>query len=656
LAQSRIRLDIESRASFAGGQVFGQAGPYERINGKVYFEVDPAEPALTGVVDLQRAPTNSDGFVDFSADFDILKPVQPERGNRRLLYDVSNRGNRIALSSFNGSISDVDPGNGFLMERGYSVVWSGWQGDLMPDRGLLAAELPEAMENGRPVKGKVRQEFIVEEPGVLSLPVSGDASIRCYPVLNESRATLTLREHEADARTPVARGVWQLAEAIPDGQGGVKLTTSATSLYVDRGFRPGWIYELIYETEGSRVAGLGLIGIRNLVSFLRYEISITNPLAGGIEKAYGFGSSLSARALRQFVYAGYNADEQGRRVFDAIFPHKSGAGRAHLNQRFAQIGRYPRQHEEHSWPSERYPFAYGETGEAFTEGRDSILKRPETDPLVLHTHTASEYWQRHASVGQIDTRTGKDTQEPKTVRMYFLAGVPHGARPAGAVRYGDAAFNAMNDSPFLRASLAILDGWVSEGITPPQSVLPRLADGSLVKPDAVLERFPRPEGVAVPHAPSRLQLWDYGPAFGKGIVSKLPPVQVGDCEYALFVPAVDEDGNEVAGLRSPDIAAPLGTYTGWYFRREGASGDLLSLAGSFIPFARTKEERLAAKDPRPSIEERYRDHADYVAKIEQAANDLMARGFLVEADARAYVESARRRDPFDPSVKLGPLV
>ena len=387
---TQVRLNIERRMSFTDGAPFGDAGPYERLVGSVNFALDPGDPRNANVVDLLLAPRNANGSVEFRADLDILKPVDLNRGNGRLLYDVNNRGNKTALRAFNDAPAGNDPqtlaaaGNGFLMRQGFTIVWSGWQGDLIAGDGLLTVDLPEALEDGKPLRGTVRQEFIAEQE-TLSMPLSGAPDIHSYPALDldTAHATMTLREREQDPRVPLAPDAWAFAEAETVG-GELQLRLSSTACYVKGGFKPGWIYELTYETEGSRVMGLGLVGIRDLMSMLLHDATdadgAPNPVAGQ-EKAYLYGQSLSARVIRQFIYDGYNVDPEGRKVFDAVYSHVSGAGRLFTNARFAQVGRYPRQHEEHQWPSERYPFAYSAVPDAFSDKMDSVLKRPRDRPV-----------------------------------------------------------------------------------------------------------------------------------------------------------------------------------------------------------------------------------------------------------------------------------
>ena len=667
--KTEVRLDIQRRVGYADGYVFGRVGAYERLVGTVRFALDPQDAGNANLVDLELAPRNSRGLVEFSGDLDILKPVDLVQGNRRLLYDVNNRGNKTALRAMNDAAADNDPtsvesaGNGYLMRQGYTVVWHGWQGDLVPGEGLLTAQLPEAMQDGRRLRGTVRQEFIAEQEGVLSMPLSGAPVIRSYQALDldTSHATFTLREHEQDDRRPVAPEAWAFATAERDAaNGGVRVTPSAAHCYVKGGFQPGWIYELIYETEGSPVMGLGIVGIRDLMAFLRYDEGdadgTPNPLAGSVEKVYTYGQSLSARVIRQFIYDGYNADHAGRRVFDAAYPHVSGGGRLFANARFAQVGRYPRQHEEHQWPSERYPFAYSAVPDPFSETLDSVLKRPESDPLVVHTHTNTEYWQRHASLGHTDPRSGDDLEIPDNVRIYVLASAQHtGANPPPD-DVGQQQPNLMSNGPALRAVLALMDRWATDGTPPPPSRLPRHADGTLVQPAEALARFPRVPGFNTPAAPSRLPRYDYGPDFHRGIVGEHPPRPIPGQEYQVQVPQVDADGNDVPGLRSPEVLAPVGTHTGWSLRRKGfAEGDLASLTGSFVPFARTRAEREAGGDPRPSVQERYGSHAGYVRAVARAAEGLVSQELLLEEDADRYVEAAMARDPLDPAVPLRPL-
>ena len=646
---TEVTLQITHTESFADGHPFGEAGPYERRTGTVAFALDPADPANSNVVDLALAPTNARGLVEFTADLDMLQPVDLARGSGRLLYDVNNRGNKTVLRAFNDAPPEPSPltlahaGNGYLLRQGYTLVWSGWQGDLLPGGSLLTCDLPEAIESGKRVRGLVRQEFIADAPGVLAVPLSGAANIRNYEAvdLDPAHATMTLREHEQDDRQSLDADAWSFADA--------------GTCAVVGGFKPGWIYELTYETEGSRVMGLGLVGIRDLMSFLRNDVA--SPYAGHAQQTYIYGQSLSARVVRQFIYDGYNADPSGRQVFSAAYTHVSGGGRLFANARFAQVGRYPRQHEEHQWPSERYPFAYSAVPDAFSTDVDAVLKRPDTDPLIMHTHTNTEYWNRHASLGHTDPRTGDDLQIPDRVRMYFLASAQHMGAALAAEDVGQQAQNRMSNGPLMRAALAAMDRWATDGTPPTPSRVPRRADETLVSPVEAVRALPKVPGVNVPSEPSRLPLYDYGPDFTHGFVTEHPPKPVDGKEYTVQLPLVDADGNDLGGLRSPEILAPIGTHTGWNLRRAPfAEGDFASLMGSFVPFPRTKADRDASGDPRLSLEERYPSHDAYVSAVTQAAESLAAAGLLLEEDVARYAAAATARNPLDPDVKLAPLV
>ena len=369
MAKNQVRIEIDQTQAFAGGVSFGDTGPYEWLRGKVFYATDPDEAGLPYLCDLDLAPRNADGLVEFASTIDIVKPVEIGRGNRRLLYEFSNRGGKTTVATFNyGSgtawTSPEDAGDGFLMRLGYTCMWSGWQGDLIDNGSNCVAYLPEATLNSQRLRGKVRQEFSTVQAGVLSLGVSAGAErghdVQPYPVLDRAAATLTVREREQDRRVAVPDSDWELAKAERrDGQ--LVLTPSDVDLHVKGGFKPGWIYELIYETEGSRVMGLGFLGIRDLLSLIRFDdedaAGKPNPLAGHVDKLYGTGASLSGRVIREYVYEGWNEDAAGHRLFDAVHTH-TGSGRLLFNQRFAQVGRYPRQHEEHQWPAEYYPFAF----------------------------------------------------------------------------------------------------------------------------------------------------------------------------------------------------------------------------------------------------------------------------------------------------------
>lgn len=647
------RWCIDTREPFAAGTSFGSVGPYERLVGNVHFAVDPDAPAFRQVTDLEYAPRTPAGLVEYTTEISMLKPVDLARGNRRLLYDVINRGNKRALQFFNDAPHSNAPcqpeeaGNGFLMRHGYTVVWSAWQGDLLPGDGRMTMAVPVASPPTGDLTGVVRAEFIADAPHMVSFPLSGNAHTRSYETasLDTAAATLTCRAYEGDPRQPMAADAWQFARPDQTGQP----VPSTTDCYLPEGFRTGWIYELIYTAKRPLVLGLGFAGVRDLVRCLRHAEhdadGAPNPLRAdgvGIEQAYAWGRSQSGRFLREFVYQGWNQDERGHRVFDGIMPHVTGAGRVTLNYRFAQPGRYPRQHEDHLYPSDQFPFAYGTVTDALTGRTDAILRRPATDPLVIHTQTSSEYWQRRGSLVHTDA-FGLDLPEHPQARLYLFAGSQHFAAPLGTPQQGghQQLSNPLDTAPLLRALLHALDQWVTGGTPPPASRIPTRASGTLVTATAVQAGFPRLPGVRCPDMPNRLHVQEYGAETGWGRFTQEPPQVDTRREYAVLVPAIDADGNEIAGLRTPHLEVPLATFTGWNLRPQGyGAGAMASIIGSYVPFATTAAERRAAHDPRPALAERYRSRFDYVGRIARAAQTLVEARCLLPEDADRYVQQA----------------
>ena len=652
---NRVELSISERFAFAGGHEFGAVGAYERLNGRAHFAVDPHAAAQQGITDIENAPTDKDGLVRFIGDFSILKPVDPERGNRRVFFDYGNRGNKRMLQFFNDALASNDPrtlahaGNGFLMRRGYTVVWLAWQGDLLPGNGRLLLDLPVARERSGPITGSVRVEYIANRAGITTFPLSGHASTRSHPTvsLDPREASLTRRRYPYDERIPVPAESWSFARIEGgvglDNQGAEQAVISSdTHIHIPGGFELGWIYELVYTGRDPLVLGLGHAAVRDFVSFLRY--SEENPAnLGPIEKAYAWGRSQTGRCMRDFVYRGFNADALGRKVFDGILPHVAGAGRKWLNQRFANaVVSGGQQYEDHFNPADSFPFSYAETTDHLTGRRDAILKRPETDPLVIHTQTSTEYWQRRGSLVHTDTR-GNDLPQPDTVRIYCWASSQHFADPTSAKLERGIRQNYLNTvatSMLFRATIDAMDRWATKGVAPPESRIPRRADGTLVTFEEWRRQFPRIPGVATPSGPNLLPLLDFGPDFERGLLKEPPAVVPGD-GYMVLVPAIDEDGNERAGVRAPMVQAPLGTYCGWNLRARGfGHGAMHEFSGSYIPLPESPEERRMTGDPRKSILERYPNAHAYATAITAAARQLVEDGFMLEEDIERAVAAA----------------
>ena len=648
---NEIELQIAERVAFAGDHAFGDTGGYERISGRAHFAVAPRASVNATVVDLDKAPIDDRGMVRFAADFMILKPREMERGNRRVLYDYGNRGHKRALQFFNDAphsnapIALAHAGNGFFMRRGYAVAWLAWEGDMLPGDGRMVLDVPVASDNSRPITGRIRVEYIADVPGITCFPLSGRIAAHSYSTvsLDTRDATLTRRRYPYDPPQVIPSDQWQFA-CVESGVGGEThaveraVVPAARHIRLPTGFQPGWIYELVYTAKDPLVHGLGHIAVRDFISFLKYADADAagqpNPLRG-VEKAYAWGRSQTGRCLRDFVYRGFNEDAHGRRVFDGVLPHVAGAGRKWLNHRFASpIVSGGQQYEDHFNIADSFPFSYAWSTDHLTGTQDAILKRPDTDPLVIHTQTATEYWVRRGSLAHTDTQ-GNDLKQPDTVRIQFWASSQHFADPlprAPSRGIGQNYSNIVSTSMFFRANLDAMDRWATDGTPPPPSRIPTRADGTLVSIDEWRRQFPAIPGIATPRAPNALPLLDFGPDVERGILRE-PPEVVPSRQYTVLVPAVDRDGNDVPGVRAPMVTAPLGTYTGWNLRARGhGHGAQLRFEGSYIPFPESPQERAATDDPRLSILERYPDKAAYVAAITAAARELVAQGLMLEED------------------------
>ncbi len=660
---NRIELDITERVAFAGGHAFGDVGEYERLSGRARFAVDPRATAQDGVVDLDKAQVDAQGLVRFAADFMILKPREMERGNRRVFYDYGNRGHKRALQFFNDAQHSNSPiamahaGNGFFMRRGYAVAWVAWEGDMLPGDGRMVLDVPVASDGGKPITGQIRVEYIADVAGITCFPLSGRIAAHSYATvsLDTHDAVLSRRRYPYDQPQVIPHDKWRFACA-EFGVGGETqsveraVVPSARHIYLPAGFQPGWIYELVYTAKDPLVHGLGHVAVRDFVSFLKYDRSEGNPLRG-TEKAYAWGRSQTGRCLRDFVYRGYNSDAQGRRVFDGVLPHVAGAGRKWLNHRFASpIVSGGQQYEDHFNIADSFPFSYAWSTDHLTGKQDAILKRPDTDPLVMHTQTSTEYWVRRGSLAHTDTQ-GNDLKQPDTVRVYCWSSSQHFADPQHkppSRGIGQNFSNVVSTSMFFRAHLDAMDRWATDGTVPPVSRIPLRAEGTLLSFEEWRRQFPTIPGVATLASPNALPLLDFGPDVEQGILREPPAIVPGGNspdapgkQYTVLVPAVDRDGNDVPGIRAPMVAAPLGTYTGWNPRARGhGHGAQLRFEGSYIAFPESPQERQITGDPRASILERYPDKAAYVAAIVAAARELVAQGLMLEEDVARCAEAA----------------
>ena len=653
-----VRLDVESREPFAGGESWGAPGPYERIAGIAHFEVDPRDPLYAVIVDLDKAPRNGRGLVEFSTVFFILKPVEMARGNGKIYYTANNRGNDALYNA--RTAADVGR-NDFALRLGYTIVDAGWQGDLAPSRTRLGARLPIATQpDGSPIVGLARVEFSdrnIPPDGAFSFNLKGSAAFTPYEAadLETGHATFTQRESAAAPRAPIAADRWAFGRC-PTGRDSL-VASPSDICYFDR-FRTDRIYELVYAAKNPIVMGLGHAATRDLASFLRYEArdaaGAPNPLrsgsAGAIRRAYATGASQTGGFLRDFVYLGFNEDEAHRKVFDGIIPTIAGTDRVFINVRFADPNVYSGQDDRHDFLQSSYPpFTYAVHTDPVSGIRDGIMKRPATDPLLFHVDSATEFWQLRASLNVVDA-SGAAVPVPANVRLYFVSSTSHGFGTAGLLTPAGESARCANPTPsgtgdLARPLLLAMDAWAEGVAEPPPSNYPSLADGTLVKVEEARQAFPDVRGVRFPATPNPYRLLDFGPEFGRhgGVLTLHPPLA--GAAYPVLVPKTDRDGLDIAGLRLVQVGAPLGTTTGWNVRTAPARPlDLCGLAGSYLPFARTAAERTAAGDPRLSLEERYKSHTGFVEAVEKAARKLVEARFLHPDDAARYVAAARASD------------
>ncbi len=613
------QLTILSQEPFADGASFGDAGPYVRIRAVAHGELDPKDPANTGIALLSQAPRNAKGMVDYDTDVFILRPTDRARGDGVLLYDVTNRGNKLLMGWINdapeppnGNVNDprtlADAGNGFTFRRGDTMVWSGWQPEVTGANNGMAIRVPVATQDG-PGNDKLGIVQRIRH-GFLAGTRSTDPMQRIrlpYPVANTDTARLTVRSREADPPTLLgpADFTWVDSSAIQLMPFGATPT-------------PRRIYELTYEATRPTVDGIGFAATRDLISHLRAEPAIQRTLAIGV--------SLSGRFLRHFLELGMNRDEAGRRVFDGALPHISGAGKVFANEPFAMPFRTATQHEDRFYPEVWPPFGY--------RPGSSLLHGDGSDPLIIESNTSTEYWQKGASLVHTDA-AGEDVALPPGVRMMLVAGTQHGGHAGSQDTPGNCANprNPNSAGPALRAMLSNLDAWVHAGIAPPDSMVPRRGDKTGVP--AATVRMPAVPGVT----------WVPGDnPIGLSVDWTNPP-DAPVSPFPTIVAAVDPDGNEVAGLRLPHLAVPLGTYTGTNVYKDFPS-ELCDRDGTFTPFARTRTERERTGDPRLSLEERYGTRDGYVAKVRAVANALVGARLLLTEDAARYIAAAAANDRF----------
>ena len=631
-------IDIKDRRPYADGTSFGEVGEYEQLDGVAYFAIDPTDPSNAQITDLGLAPRNASGLVEFSADFRILKPIDQQKGSHKLFFDVVNRGKPLSLMRINSAPENdpMAPGNGYQMRHGYTQVWCGWQHDVPETPGLLRINVPNAQN----VEGRIAVTFQPNEESQTAM--LSDRGHVPYSASNPDQpdAQMLVHDYDGGPATLIPRSEWSFGRL----ENGV-LEPDPSRISMEQGFVPGKVYQCIYTTATAPVVGLGIVGVRDLISYLRYSDSPDNPCAGDIQHSFAFGSSQSGRLLRHMLYLALNQDEADRTVFDGIIAHIAGGRRGEFNQRFGQ----PSSTVEASTAS-LFPFADidqedPETGQI--DGLLKLLKGRAKVPKIFFTNTSSEYWGGHGALTHIDTTGVRDIVPYDQVRIYHFSGTQHsaGALPlahtqaTGAV--GKHPFNWVDWRPLLRAAVANIDAWVTSNTAPPPSEHARLDEGTAVPGETLRSVYEAIPGFGFPAHIRNLARYDFGS--DQGITENLPPVT--GVPYPALVSSVDQDGNELAGIRLPDVAVPLATVTGWNLRHPDTGGpdQTHKIMGSTMPFTFTRQERQDSGDPRPSVEERYASKDDYLDRVEGAARDLVSERYMLDEDVPGVGQMAGER-------------
>jgi hypothetical protein len=650
------RIEILSRQAFAAGTEFGHAGSYEKLRGRAFFTLDPDAAVNGPIADLKLAPRNDRGVVEFSAEFLVLRPADVTRRNGTLLYEVNNRGNIVTFRQLHEAPSNNDPstaadaGNGFLFRHGFTLVWSAWAPDVAatPGDNRLVLRPPIATKDGTSITGKVAYELIVDTPRATArfTGMLGSA----YPAASEGApdAVLSERDRPDGERRPIPRAAWSF---VPPG-GAV-----ATEITLDGGFKPGRIYELTYTARDPTVVAAGMAGIRDLMSYLR-----NNPLEGAPppQASIIFGISQSGRLIQTMLLRGLHVDEDGRPVFDGAFIHVAGGGKGGFDYRFAMPTRHFSMLEDHIYPTDFFPFATATSRDPVTGAEGSVLDRARAlgaVPKLFYVNNSSEYWNRAASLIATDPAGLRDLTPAPEARIYLIAGAQHYVGNLRQRGIFSNCVNTLNHYRVMRALMLAFGRWVRDGVEPPPSAYPRIADGTLVTVAAHALAFPRIPDFRLPEGNLRPPRLDLGSRFKTDrIADEVPPIT--GKPFETLVPKPDADGLDQGGIALPEVLMPLGTRTGFNTRNDAAGFPWATgrWDGSFVPFPRTERERQASGDPRPSLQARYANRAAYEAKVRSAAAAVVALGFLLPEDVDVLVDEAgglydriKAHDPADRS-------
>lgn len=599
LSAAVTKVDILERSDlpFAG---------VERIAGKVHFALDPKNPANKAIVDLDRAPRNAQGLVEFTADLRILRPKDPAKRNGTMIVESANRG-RTSLPSVgmpgraNPMRTLQDIGDPWLLEQGFTLAWIGWEFDMPPAPDLIRLTDAPVI---RGITGPVRAQIQLNQRETKSN--LADLNLAAYVVADPNGGSMTVRDSFAGGRKEIPRADWHFGA---DGK----------TVEYPKGFEPGRIYEVVYTAKDPVVAGVGFAAFRDYVSYAKKQ--------GEVKYAFAYGPSQNGRFLRSFVAEGFNGDEQGKKVYDGVWAHIGGSGLGSFNVRFAQPSR-----TRWDYPTDLPPFT--------PDGLLAKSRAAGVAPKLFLTNNSNEYWNSGGSLVHATTDGKRDIPPPADARIYYVAGMQHESSTAPSTAAVQYPWNDLQIRWFMNGMMIAMNDWITKGIEPPPSKYPSLAQLT----DLPGLKFPKLAGV---HPPARIyapRVLDFGPEFlTKGIVSIEPPKE--GAYLTTLVPQVDADGNEIAGVHLPQLSVPLGTYTGWNLRQPkiGASEATYVNIGSTFPFALTRADRNRTGDPRPSIEERYKGEKDYLAKTEAAAREMVKQRYLVERDVPHISDWAKDR-------------
>jgi hypothetical protein len=645
LAARVTRVEILSRVDVLDGKPFGGAGAYERIIGRVYFSVPAGNPHNRRIVDLDKAVNLKEGEVGFSADFVAVRPKDPHKGNGSMLLEVPNRGHSRIIAVVDGGNWDLarDAGDAWLLRNGFTIVSLGWQWDADgPD--ALKLNVPIAKEDGKTITGLLRGDLMpskLMDEIPLGHLITGSIGGTEYPVAipEDPRNTLTVRGSREVKRTAIPRSEWQFAHAV-DG----KLVPSDRHIHLNGGFRPGKLYEYVYVVTDPAVAGLGFAAIRDFASYAKHNPDAVSPA----QRVYGEGISQNGRFLRDFLYEGFNADEEGHMALDGVLAHVAGAGRGSFNYRFAQPSRDAQPTSSVYFPTDIFPFTDLPEKDPVTQQTGGLLDLAISEkvaPKIFFSNTSYEYWGRAAALIHTTVDGKRDVSISENVRIYYFTGLQHFSGPFPPQKGAGDLLGQQPQSPlavkyFWRAVIANMDAWVRSNTLPPPSSYPKIADQTLVSLRAYA--FPKIPGVHRPHESTTAYRLDFGPKWQQGILQLQPP-KVGPL-YPGLVPQVDVDGNELDGVRLPEISVPLATYASWNLRDPsiGAPAERVAFELSYLPFPKTLAERQRAGDPRKSIAERYTNREDYLSRYTQALDELIKQRWILPEDRDAVLQRAEQ--------------